>query len=120
MPPKAEVFYVEDNKDWLDTAEEFLEKDGHRVAERAYTLNEALSKAERLKVLGINVAVVDGNLTDLDTSGHDGDAVVEAIRKHAPGVKIVGMSMLSCGIKGVDVNVGKANLNELGKTITNL
>jgi CheY-like chemotaxis protein len=118
MPPKTEVAVFEDNKDWQKRIREILENDGHSVVLTATNIKEALEATKRLKDLGVKVATIDGNLNSFEASGDDGRAIIAAIKANAPDVKTIGMSAL--GMYGVDVNVGKANAMDLGKTVTKL
>jgi|SRR3989344_4442989 len=117
-PERAKVFVAEDDKDWLDIIRGTLEGAGHSVVLSASTRAEALAAAERLRELGVQVATVDGNLNDYESSGADGQALLAAIRTHAPEVKTVGMSGLT--VRGVDVNVGKSNAHNLGEVVKKL
>ena len=118
MPPKAEVAIFEDDKDWQQMIKETLEDEGHRVVLTASNIKDALEATKKLKDLGVQVATVDGNLNDYEANGNDGQAIIAAIKANAPGVRTVGMSAL--GMRNVDVNVGKGNLDKLGKAVTKL
>lgn len=118
MPPKAEVAVFEDNKNWQDIIKSVLEDEGHRVVLTATNINDALEATKRLKDLGVQVATIDGNLNDWEASGNDGQAIIAAIKANAPDVKTVGMSAL--GMRGVDVSVGKGDVDKLGKAVTRL
>lgn len=117
-PEKARVFVAEDDTDYQGMIKELLEEDGHSVVATAQSLPEAMDTIKKLQDLGVDVAVIDGNLNELDTDGSDGQSVLQAIRKQAPGVKTVGMSGNS--VKGTDVDLGKGNLIDIGKVVTNL
>lgn len=118
MPPKAEVAVFEDDKNWQEIIKDILEDAGHRVVITATNIKDALEATKKLKELGVQVATIDGNLNSYEVSGNDGQAIIAAIKANAPGVKTVGMSELS--MSGVDVYVGKANTNDLGKAVTKL
>lgn len=119
-PKEARVFVVEDEPEWRRHFGRTLERAGHQVVLTATTLVDALSKVLSLEKKGVQVALVDGNLTTGSWDGTDGCRVVEAIKENAPSVKIVGVSA-SSDIPGVDVNLRKPRVSEqLGKTVTNL
>lgn len=118
MPEKARVFVAEDNPDWQKHIEEILNRAGHSVVARATTLGEGLKIIEQFGELQIQVATIDGNLGEDDTSGYDGRALVAAIDRLAPDVKTIGMSGLS--VSGVTVDLGKGNIRQLGEAVTNL
>lgn len=96
-PENANVFLVED--DFLDTwrTGEYLKMGGHSVKLQASTLEEALALVPKLKEEGINVAVIDGNLSRGKEDGIDGERVVEAIKKQAPNVVTIVYSRGSYG-----------------------
>lgn len=118
-PKEAKVFIVEDEPEWRGYYRRSLKRAGHQVVLTATTLLDALNKIEHLKRKGVQVAVIDGNLEAGKRNGSDGQRVVEVIKINAPSVKMVGMSGAG-NIPGVDVNLGKANISKLGKTVTNL
>lgn len=114
-PENAKVFVVEDLADWQEGIKGTLETGGHSVVDSARTLKEALDKIPLLEGQGVQVAIIDGNLTEGDTSGRDGQTVLEAIRTHAPSVKTIGLS--GPPIPGVDVNVGKTRFGNLESAV---
>lgn len=119
MPPEATVFMVEDDEQWRDINRSNLERAGHKVVAEATTRAEALEQVGKLGELGVNVAVIDGNLDTLDgVFGGDGQAVLAAIRQLAPGVKVVGMA--GDTIRGADINVGKRHAEKLANAVTEL
>lgn len=92
-PENARVFLVEDDKIGVMRTRWFLtENGGHTIVAEASSLEEALNLIPHLEEKGVNVAVVDGNLSPDDSSGRDGTTVAEEIRKEAPNVKIVAYS----------------------------
>lgn len=117
-PERAKVFVVEDDSTWQKMIREMLEDAGHQVVATATTKKEALTLVEKLEELGVQVATIDGNLTQWDASGVDGQTVLDAIRTNAPEVKIIGLS--GGKVRGADVNLGKANAVNIGETVKNL
>lgn len=92
-PENARVFLVEDDKIGVVNTRWFLtENGGHTIVAEASSLEEALNLIPHLEEKGVNVAVVDGNLSLNDSSGRDGATVAEEIRKRAPNIKIVAYS----------------------------
>jgi len=88
-PERARVFVVEDDPTTAWRTKGYLEKGGHSVELQATTLKEALDLIPRLEQEGVNVAVVDGNLSKGGEDGADGKEVVTAIREQVPGIKII-------------------------------
>lgn len=91
-PLEARVFIVEDDPDSSALAQQFLTRNGHTVVDTASSLPEALAKIPGLGEQGIDVAIVDGNLSDEDTSGQDGETVAKAIKNQHPGITVIGHS----------------------------
>lgn len=118
-PKETKVFVAEDEPEWREYYKRFLERAGHEIVLVAATLPDALRQVGCLEGKGVQVAIVDGNLSAGGWSGEDGRRVVEAIKEGAPGVKTVGMSGAG-EVTGVDVNLGKSNIRKLGETVTNL
>ncbi len=91
-PENANVYLVEDNESLRESTKALLELDGHNVVAEAATLDEALEGISKARDAGVQVAVVDGNLSQNDLSGNDGNTVADALRKAIPGIKIISYS----------------------------
>lgn len=92
-PERAKIFFVEDNEHDRSNVQWFLERDGHSIVIEARTLGEALSQIPELQEKGVNVAIVDGNLTEGDGSGEDGEKVTNKIKKlFGESVKVISLS----------------------------
>ncbi len=72
MPERAKVFVAEDNSFSLFLAKQSLADDHHTVVLEAQTLAKALKCIAQFKEQNIQVAVLDGNLTENASSGYDG------------------------------------------------
>lgn len=117
-PEKANVFIAEDNSSYQKLVKEYLEEAGHTLSLSATTIEEALACVDRFEELGIDVAVLDGNLSENEYNGYEGQMIRTAIRDKAPNVKIVGMS--GNKFPGADVDLGKRKVDELGDVVTKL
>lgn len=120
-PENANVFLAEDDNSWKGIARRALERDSHQVLVEVTTLEDAFEAIARAKEIGVNVAVVDGNLSEDDTSGYDGTAIAAALRKEIPEIKIVSFSGQSQSYG--DVHVGKGDIDKvqnLGKIVSQL
>ncbi len=117
-PEKAKVFVAEDDETWQKFIKIYLEEAGHSVVATARTIEEAMEIIEKLEEMGIDVAVLDGNLNEDEYKGFDGMAMLRKIRDTAKNVKTVGMSGNS--VPGTDVDLGKRKVSEIGKVVTNL
>lgn len=107
-PENAKVFHVEDNASTRETIKEFLELHGHTVIDSAGSLQDALDKIPYLNEHGIQVAIVDGNLSPDDSSGRDGELVAGKIKERYPGVIVIGNSLRD-DVKGADINSPKVD-----------
>ena len=116
-PEKARVFVAEDNKTWQKIIAEYITAAGHEVILTATTLEEAEEAIVKFSELGIQVAILDGNLGEYSYESSDGRYLLSLIRKNSPDVKTIGMSAIS--VPGTDIDLGKENARDLGKTITN-
>ena len=119
-PDRAKVFFVEDDADSREIATEFLQMKGHSVVETASSLNDALSKIPKLNKKGVNVAVVDGNLSEGDESGRDGERVSREIKAQHPNIAVIGHA-LNKPISAADVNCTKyEGSSKLAETVSKI
>jgi len=118
----APVGIIEDNAAIRHATKRFLElTSSHRVISEASTLQEGLAMVDAIArgELDCQVLVLDGNLDSTQVDGSDARAIVERVRAHELGVKIIGFSGYSMQRLGVevDIDLGKDNYADLGKTI---
>lgn len=114
----AKAFIAEDDPEWQEIYKGILEKNGHEVLLTAANRAEALAAVNKLTELGIDLALIDGNLNKWDSDGADGQAVLAAIRAKASYVKTVGVSALS--VPGADAQARKRRIGKLGEVVRNL
>jgi CheY-like chemotaxis protein len=117
-PQEARVSLIEDDSDEQELLKKYLERCGHTVVLSANSLPEALSAVKRFNELKVDVAVIDGNLNEEDTSGNDGQEVLRAIREQAPQVRTIGFS--ASKMDGVDIYLGKQNGSSIGQVVSDL
>ncbi len=92
----------------------------HSIVGTARTFREAQEAAKHLTELGTEIVTLDANLTPGEVNGKEGETLAQEIRRKAPNVTIVGMSLRK-GMRGVHVDVGKsAGLEEINRVITEL
>lgn len=85
----------------------------------AASKQEALSAVAKFGELGVQIVTLDANLDDAsDTSGKDGKEILAAIRAGAPRVKIIGIA--DRPFPGVDVDLRKGNVGNIGKIVKGL
>lgn len=122
MVEKAKVAIFEDNTDWQEKFKSQLTQYGHAVVLTAATYAEALEAITTFDELGVQIAIVDGNLSPNTDSGSEGQNLVRVIKQQTPHVKIVGMSADNNIFKGlVDANPGKYGSRiPLGELVNNL
>ena len=115
MPNNANVFFVEDSKEFRRAVKRLLEDRGHTVVLEAGSLKEALQKVEEAKEKGVNIAIIDG---DLGTGSDDGQKVAEELRRAIPGIKIISCSGAVTPITWGDENPGKEGVIKIPGIIT--
>ena len=86
---KGMVFLIEDDKALIGVEKRFIQGEGHDIVLVAHSRQEALDKISQAKELGVNVAVVDGNL---GTGPNDGPQVARALKEAIAGIKIISFS----------------------------
>ena len=112
-PENAHVFVAEDDKSWRGIIiRRKLEGAGHQVAFEAPDIESALEGATQAKELGVNVAVVDGNLNERAVSCADGRAIAKALRETLPSIKIIALSASDLADYG-DVRLDKGNIDDV-------
>ncbi len=118
---QKQVFLVEDHPMLRQGYRDWLEYGGHQVVLEAASVREALEKLSTVTIGQIDVAVLDGNLTEGDGSGRDGERIAREIRRLLPGVKILCLSLGD--YKWPDVMMSKGDVvshnsaNPLGEAV---
>lgn len=118
MPERSNVSVFEDDEEYQEMLKKYLERAGHTVVFSATSRIEAETAIKKFKDKGIQVAIVDGNLTEDDSSGDDGAKLTEKIREADPDIIVIGFSSL--GVRGADVQLMKFDVEQVGKVVTNL
>ncbi len=117
-PEKARVAIIEDDPDYISTLTELIEMGGHTVVATATSLEAAKALVKRFKELGVQVATVDGNLSEWDDKGVDGRSIIAAIQQFSPQVKTIGLS--SNSMPSADLDLGKRDSYRIHEEITRL
>lgn len=122
-PENTKIFLVEDDLIDQEQIRWILEKNGHSIVVEAETLDEALLQIPELREKGVNVAIVDGNLTEGVGSGEDGRRVTERIKElHGEEIQVVSHSATEKSYGYGDAFVAKdirnRNLPKLAEIIT--
>jgi len=113
---KAKVFLAEDDKNLLRLEKNVLQLEGHEIVIVACSRQEALTKLSEAKELGVDVAVIDGNL---GTGPNDGPEVARVLRETINGIKIISFS--GDIVEWGDCNPAKPrDIVNLGKTVTEI
>lgn len=104
----ARVIIVEDDPRIRALFVENLEACDHTVVAQAGSVAAAKSMVDRLveEGSGVDVAVVDGNLSRHSEGGDDGERVATYIHEKLGGVVVIGASF-DGAVRGADVNVSK-------------
>lgn len=122
-PEKARVLVIEDNPVWRGgRIPEQLEEAGHTIVASPSTLKAVKREIKNLVKNKVQVVTLDTNLGDYPDSDNyyriDGLSLIPVIRKSAPEVKIISLSLNP--IEGADKKLNKTRLEQLGEIITNL
>jgi len=117
-PQNARLFIAEDNPDWQEMYYDFFENSGHTIVQLATNMSEAEEALPKLAEMGIQVAIIDGDISPFGHEGNEGKYLVREIKRLFPEIKTIGMSGVFS--LGADINLGKGNAHLLIKTITNL
>ncbi len=117
MPERARVLVAEDNLSILDALTKIL-KSAHHTVLAASTLEDALKIISNPRKRGIQVAVLDANLTKGDKSGSDGRQMVAAIKVVDPNITTIGIS--GEPMDYVDQYVGTEKIANLAEIVTRL
>jgi CheY-like chemotaxis protein len=118
-PENARIFLVEDDKSRQSLVKDAMKTFGHEVVDVASSLKEALDKVSKLDKKRIDVAIVDGNLSENNVSGSDGAAVASAIKAKHPSIIVIGNSLRN-PVDNTDLNSPKMDgILKLGETVTN-
>ena len=119
MPPEAKVAIFEDKEYEILLAQGNLRAAGHTVVGIASTMGEAEELIPQLGELGVQVAIVDGNLTTGDGSGNDGLNIHRQIKQLFPDITTVRYSRGP--LEGLDItDIKKGDVAELARRITEL
>jgi CheY-like chemotaxis protein len=116
---EAKIFIAQDDEGTLRLLGKFIAASNHSVVATASTLEQADKVIPTFVQLGVQVAVLDANLTEDDSSGMDGQIMTGMIRTLFPDVKIVGLSGRRFPVP-VDVDLGAINMRDLIKVIDKL
>lgn len=116
-PERANIFVAEDKKVFQEIVREELQRAGHKVVILKDNFKEALAAIDSFEEKGVEVAVLDGNLGRGFEENH-GKGLARLIREKAPWVKIIGIGTME--FEGVDINLTKMRLEELGETVNEL
>ena len=121
MPENAIVAIIEDDPGWGERIKEKLEDAGHSVVGPFISYAEAMQAIPTFKDIGVQAVTLDENLTKSETSGVDGESLLQEIREQAPGVKVI--SVAARPRAEADATVDKAEYNQvsqLGAIVTRI
>jgi response regulator of citrate/malate metabolism len=126
MPPEARVAIIEDDEMFRLTHQITMEEAGHHVVAQAASMEDAQELIPTLGELGVQVVLLDGNLTPGQKDGSEGRLLAGAIKNAYPnnGMKIVGVTFDQDGVGGADVSVPKERvlrgIVDLGALVTSI
>ena len=83
-----------------------LDWKGHHVVGIATNVTEAQELIPGLGELGVQVAIVDGNLTPWNKHGEEGRQIIEQIKELFPEIVTIGWGGLSLSVSDYDIGKG--------------
>jgi len=122
MPPEAKVAIIEDMQDWQEEFALLLPEAGHIVSGTATSMLEASRLIPQMGELGIQVVILDGNLSPNAYDGSEGRKLASRIVQIYPDIKIIGFTRDERGVEGAHIDMNKADYDgdKLNELITNL
>jgi CheY-like chemotaxis protein len=124
MPPEANVAIIDGNAAWRFGHSESLSAQGHIVKAVASDISEAQKLIPQLGELGVQVVLIDNNLSYRQGDKSEGQILTEAIKTAFPDITVVGVTSDHAEIAGTDANLDKKELAQgtvdLGEFVTNL
>ncbi len=126
MPPEARVAIIEDKRDFRMIERGLLAEGGHTIVMEIATVWEAQSLIPDLWLSGVQVVILDGNLTPGQTDGSEGRQLAKQIKEAYPDgtIKVVGVTMDRDGVEGADAQVSKERMMrgtaDLSQVVTEL
>jgi DNA-binding NtrC family response regulator len=115
----ARVIIIDDDPTIREDCRLNLEARNHVVVGEAASVAHAEVLIEGLGSDGLDIAVVDGNLSRHSEGGVDGERLAALIHQKLPGVTVVGASM-DGEVRGADMNVPKGDAWALDALVTQL
>src|ERR1035437_4382114 len=126
MPPEAKVAIIEDRRDFRMIERGLLAEGGHTVVMVMATVWEAQGSIPDLWLSGVQVVILDGNLTPGQTDGSEGRQLAKQIKEAYPDgtIKVIGVTMDPDGVWGADAQVSKERMMrgtaDLSQVVTEL
>jgi len=126
MQPEAKVAIIEDSALQRLIETSIMKKHNHDVIVEASTFNEARDLIPELAEKGVEVVLLDGNLSENKHDGLDGRILAEEIRGMHPEIKIIGVTADPEGFEGAQIDLvveknqmvnGNPNLGEIVTSI---
>ncbi|MBX4205830.1 hypothetical protein KW795_01390 [Candidatus Microgenomates bacterium] len=106
------IAIFEDDPSILRMMTRILQEDEYIVALKAVTMDEAELVIQNLEDEDIRITIIDGNLSENNVSGKDGEYIARLIKEKYPNILTIGMSASPRGVEGVDVNIGKVAMHK--------
>lgn len=122
MPERAKILLVSPDSALRKGIKRNSRENHHIVVSEARTPTQALKRIERSPDLDFQVVIID----DLNTINQDGPGryqFVEVLKQRATNIRIIRLSVLEVAdvdMANADISVGRAEISELGRIITDL
>jgi CheY-like chemotaxis protein len=107
MPERGKIFSVEDDPDVQKVLKILLEDVGYEIVDIATSFSEAMAKIPELTKNGVDIALVDGNLTPRQTDGSEGETIAWEIKQSHPQIIIIGHAGVGLLLPSADFNCPK-------------
>jgi CheY-like chemotaxis protein len=109
---------IEDDENWPEIILEILEDLNVHPVAIVNNIVEATEKIiPQLESLGVQVVILDGNLSPGRNDGQEGRTMAAQIREQAPSVRIVGLSAGDQDYLDTHLNKGNFELDDLRNAI---
>ncbi len=118
---RAKVAVIDDEISWQNQLTRAIEQGGHTVELCAGSVSEVQNFVDNPDA-SLDVAVVDGNLSEDSYGGEDGAEVTQMLKERFVGITIVGFTSSYDGVEGADIQwlKGRISPQEAQQQITEL
>lgn len=110
MVEHARIYIAEDGDDTRYQLCRLLKESGHEIVVEASNMASALAGVEVAREAGVQLAIVDGNLTRHKLNGEEGKLLSAKLKEAIPGIRVVAFTSMTDPGYG-DVLAFKGDIN---------